>query len=140
VGERGGLDTVGRVMASMTDSKLQDDLFAIEEGFWLEAGDYFLAHVDAHCLIAFPTMPDFHGVHSREEVAATATPDNRWRDLKMSSRQLIQPGSDVAIISYRVDVTRPDGKPYPALVSSAYARRDDGWKLAFHQHSPIEQG
>lgn len=127
-------------MTNETDGRLQDELFAIEEGFWLKAGDYFRAHVDERCLIAFPTMPDFHGVHSREEVAATATTQNRWRDLKMSNRQLIQPTGDVAIISYRVDVTRPDGKPYPALVSSAYARRDDGWKLAFHQHSPIGEG
>ena len=50
---------------------------------------------------------------------------------------MLEPTDEVAIISYRADVTRADGEPYSALVSSAYARRPEGWKLAFHQHSPV---
>lgn len=81
-------------------------------------------------------------MRSREEVAATATDINRWRDLTMSDRQLLESGEDFAIISYRADVTRADvtradGEPCAALVSSAYARRPDDWKLLFHQHSPV---
>src|SRR3546814_3155075 len=72
-----------------------------------------------------------HGVHSRAEVVATATNPNRWRDLTMKDRQLLQSGDDFAIISYRAEVTRADGEPYMALVSSAYVRRSHGWKLAF---------
>ena len=116
---------------------LEDDLFRIEQGFWLSGRDHFLAHLDAKCLLAFPQMGEMHGVHTREEVAATATTSNRWRDLKLRDRHLLQPADDVAIISYRADVMRADGQPYSALVSSAYARRAEGWKLAFHQHSPI---
>src|SRR3546814_11738605 len=74
-----------------------------------------------------------HGVHSRAEVVATATNPNRWRDLTMKDRQLLQSGDDFAIISYRDEVTRADGEPYMALVSSAYVRRSHGLKLAFHQ-------
>jgi hypothetical protein len=124
-------------MTQTADAALQDELFEIEEGFWLKGEDYFLAHVDDQCLLAFPTMPDFHGVHSREEVAATAKQPNRWSDLKMTNRQLVQPGEDVAIISYRIDATKADGKPYAALIGSAYAKRGDGWKLTFHQHSAL---
>ncbi len=124
-------------MTQTADAALQDELFEIEEGFWLEGEDYFLAHVDERCLLAFPTMPDFHGVHSREEVAATAKQPNRWSDLKMTNRQMVRPGEGVAIISYRVDATKADGKPYAALIGSAYAKRGDGWKLAFHQHSVV---
>jgi hypothetical protein len=124
-------------MTGSPDTALQDELFAIEEGFWLRGEAYFLAHVDAQCLLVFPTMPDFRGVHSREEVAATAKQPNRWSGLKMSNRQLIRPGEGVAIISYRVDATQADGKPYAALIGSAYAKRGDGWKLAFHQHSVV---
>lgn len=124
-------------MTNATDTTLQDELFEIEEGFWLKGEDHFLTYVDERCLLAFPQMGEMHGVHSRERVAATATTQNRWRDLKISDRQLLEPTDDVALISYRADVTRADGEPYAALVSSAYAKRDDGWKLAFHQHSPV---
>lgn len=44
---------------------------------------------------------------------------------------------EIAIISYKADVTRADGEPYLALVSSGYVRRDAAWKRAFQQHSPV---
>lgn len=75
--------------------------------------------------------------HSRQAVAATATLPDRWRNLTMSGRHIVQPAEDVAIISYRADVTRADGEPYAALVSSGYVKRGDGWKLAFHRHSVV---
>ena len=128
---------VGNAMTDSTE-KLRDELFALEEGFWLQGRDHFLAHLDEHCLIAFPQAGEMHGVKTRDEVAATAsTQPGRWKGLKISGRHFVQPAPGVAIISYRADVKRFDGEPYPALVSSAYARREDGWKLAFHQHSPL---
>ena len=115
---------------------LQDDLFGIEEGFWLKGAAHFRDHLDERCLLAFPQAGEMHGLFDRETVAATATPDNRWRDLTMGHRQLLELG-EVAVISYRADVTRADGEPYAALVSSGYVRRGSDWKLAFHQHSPV---
>jgi hypothetical protein len=116
---------------------LENDLYLIEEGFWLRGREHFLEHLDERCLLAFPQAGQMHGLFNREEVAATATPSNRWRDVHMSERKLLNV-REVAIISYRVDVTRADGQPYAALVSSGYVRRATGWKLAFHQHSPLK--
>jgi len=116
---------------------VQDELFAIEEGFWLAGADHFAAHLDSRCLLAFPQAGEMHGIHSAKDVAATATPTNRWRDLTMTDRHILEPTDGVAIISYHAEVTRADGEPYAALVSSAYVRRPEGWKLAFHQHSLV---
>lgn len=124
-------------MLEIKNPQLTEELFAIEKGFWLEGREHFLDHLDDECLLAFPQQGEMHGVYSREEIAATAAAPNRWRDLKIASRQLIGPTDGVAIISYRADVTRADGEPYQALVSSAYVKRRGGWKLAFHQHSPV---
>lgn len=123
----------------MTQEKepLEKELFDIEQGFWLGGKEHFLDHVDDKCLLAFPQAGEMHGVHSRDQVAATATMPNRWRGLTMGDRHLLHGAEGAAIISYRADVTRADGEPYTALVSSAYLRRPNGWKLAFHQHSPI---
>jgi hypothetical protein len=115
---------------------LADELYDIEEGFWLEGREHFLSHLDSQVLLAFPQTGQMHGVFTRDEVAATATPDNRWRNLAMRDRQLLE-WNEVAIISYRAEVFRADGAPYAALVSSAYVRRNGEWKLAFHQHSPV---
>lgn len=116
---------------------LEEQLFRIECGFWIEGADYFAAHLDERCLLAFPQSGEMHGLFSREEVAATATSANRWRDLEMSDRQLLKLSDDAAIISYKADVTRADGVAYSALIGSAYVRRSDSWLLASHQHSPI---
>jgi hypothetical protein len=116
---------------------LDGDLYRIEEGFWLAGEDHFLAHVDEHCLLVFPQTGEMHGIHSREDVAATATPSNRWRNLQFTHRQLLRATDDVVILSYRADVTRADGQPYSALIGSTYVCRPDGWKLAAHQHSPV---
>lgn len=115
---------------------LEDDLFRIEEGFWLRGREHFLEHLDATCLLVFPQAGEMHGVFDREDVAATATASNRWRDLVMGDRHMLVAGQ-TAIVSYRAQVTRADGEPYTALVSSGYVNRDGAWKLAFHQHSPI---
>lgn len=116
---------------------LEQDLFTIEQGFWLSGKEHFSAHIDEKCMLAFPQAGELHGVRTRDEVAATATDANRWRDLKISQRNLLQATENVAVISYRADVTRADGQPYAALVSSAYVQRGTVWKLAFHQHSPL---
>ncbi|GAA4745515.1 hypothetical protein GCM10023264_08640 [Sphingomonas daechungensis] len=118
---------------------LQEHLFDLKEGFWLSGEEHFLEHVDKECLLAFPQMGEMHGVFAREHVAATAMNANRWRDLRLSGRHLLRVDDDVAIISYRADVTRADDQPYLALVSSAYVQTSDGWNLAFHQHSPVEE-
>ena len=100
---------------------LDDDLFGIEEGFWLRGSEHFLEHVDLKCLLAFPQAGEMHGVFDREQIAATATPSNRWRDLRMSNRQILSL-EDVVIISYKANVTRADGSPtlhWSVLVTSA---------------------
>ena len=116
---------------------LEEELFEIEKGFWLSGEEHFLEHLSSECLLAFPQMGEMHGVFPRERVAATAKMANRWRDLRLANRHLLKAGEDVAIISYKAEVTRADGQPYSALVSSAYVRQADGWKLTFHQHAPF---
>ena len=116
---------------------IDDHLFDLEEGFWLSGEEHFLEHLDDQCLLAFPQMGEMHGVHSRAQIAATASMPARWRDLKINARHRLRLSEDVAVISYRADVLRADGAPYAALVSSAYVLRGQEWKLAFHQHSPI---
>lgn len=117
---------------------LEEQLFEIERGFWIEGRGYFAAHLDDRCLLAFPQSGEMHGLFPREAVASTATSANRWRDLEISDRHLLILSEDVAIISYRTDVTRADGVAYSALIGSVYVRRSGAWLLASHQHSPVD--
>lgn len=114
---------------------LQADLFALEEQFWTGGPGVWRAHCDDDCLVVFPGMS---GVMSREDIANTAE-EGRWRDVEITPKGFVELGEDAAVIGYACRATRKDGAPHAALVTSAYVRRDDGWKLASHQQGADEE-
>ena len=61
---------------------------------------------------------------SNKDIAATAKDGgNRWRNLDIRLKGMIEPADDVAILSYEASATRDNGEPYAALVSTGYANR-----------------
>jgi hypothetical protein len=113
---------------------LQDELIAIDTGFWTGGEDHFLAHLDESCMLVFAQM---RGLYSRAQVAASARDPKRWRDLRITAAALHQPSPDLAFLSYDARAERGTGGAYHALIGSAYVRRETGWKLTFHQHSTL---
>lgn len=110
------------------------DLIAIERNFWTQGQKFYRDNVDEECLVAFPQMAK---VLSNADVAATVKDDERWRNVEIKSKGLVEPASDLAILTYEASATRHDGTPYKALVSSGYVKRQNGWKMAFHQQTPL---
>lgn len=113
---------------------LKDNLLSIEQMLWTGGPEAYRRHLDDKCLLAFAQMA---GVSSREEVAGMVEDSERWRDLDMEVQGVLQPAPNMAILTYRARAVRGEDEPYQALVSNAYARRDDAWKLVFHQQTPI---
>jgi len=113
---------------------LQDELLALERGFWTGNAEYYRDHVDDRCLTAFVEMA---GVFANEEIARTVGDSGRWQDVQLSSKGFRAPTDDFALLTYEASATRGGGEPYRALVSSGYVKRAGGWKLAFHQHTPL---
>lgn len=58
-----------------------------------------------------------------------------WSAYELEEMQTLQPTDDTAVVTYGV-VAQRDGQEYSALISSVYVRRDDEWKLTFHQQTP----
>ncbi|GAA3930080.1 hypothetical protein GCM10023085_09290 [Actinomadura viridis] len=59
-----------------------------------------------------------------------------WSSYELDDVRALSPTPDTAIVTYGVTARR-DGMPdYSALVSSGYVRREDGWKMTFHQQTP----
>ena len=114
------------------------DLLALEKKFWTGDTKFYRDNVDDTCLVAFGA--DMAGVMSNKDVAATAKDGNRWKDLDIKLKGLIEPADDVAILSYEANATRSNGEHYAALVSTGYAKRDNGWKMMFHQQTPLDAG
>ena len=113
---------------------LQQDLMTIERSFWTGGPEACEANADRECLVVFTEMA---GIMSRADIARTAE-KGRWSDVSMKPKGLAELDDTSAVVSYECTARRKDGKPYHALVSSAYVKRPEGWKLAFHQQTPIQ--
>ncbi|AZO14967.1 hypothetical protein EJ069_09630 [Mesorhizobium sp. M2A.F.Ca.ET.043.05.1.1] len=113
----------------------KQELLDIEKGFWTGDSAYYEANADVECLVAFPQMAK---AMTNAELAATASKPNRWRDLDIKLKGMVEPGSDIVMLTYEARATRENGESYAALVSTGYVHRADGWKMMFHAQTPID--
>jgi hypothetical protein len=118
-------------------SASEKELLELEKGFWTLGEAYFKAHADKECLVAFPGMAK---AMSNADLAATARNPNRWHEIEFDFKGMVEPGSDIVVLSYEARARREDGEPYAALVSTGYVRRADGWKMMFHSQTPLDGG
>lgn len=58
-----------------------------------------------------------------------------WSSYELEDVRCVQPTPDTGVVAYGV-VARRESVEYSALMSSFYVRREDGWKLTFHQQTP----
>ena len=113
----------------------KQELLELEKGFWTGDSAYYEANSDAQCLVAFPGMAR---AMTNAELAATASKPKRWRDLAIKVKGMVEPGSDIVMLTYEARATRENGELYTALVSTGYVHRADGWKMMFHAQTPID--
>lgn len=58
-----------------------------------------------------------------------------WTRYELADLRSLELTPDTAVVTYGA-VAERDGQAYSALMSSVYVRRDDRWRLAFHQQTP----
>jgi hypothetical protein len=113
----------------------KEELLDLEKGFWTGDSAYYAANADAECLVAFPEMAQSM---TNDDLAKTASKPHRWRDLDIKLKGMVEPGSDIVMLTYEAHATRENGEPYVALVSTGYVHRVNGWKMMFHSQTPID--
>jgi len=94
------------------------------------ATDFYRDLLTEDAVMLFPGGLRLHG---RAAILATmdAPP---WESHALTDVAVTRPAEDVGVVSYVVGAVRA-AKPYAALVSSHYVRRDGSWRLYFHQHT-----
>jgi ketosteroid isomerase-like protein len=112
-----------------------NELLELEKGFWTGGPEFYRAHADARCLVAFGDMASALAL---DDLVATVKSGPRWQDPDLKVKGFIEPTEGMALLTYEAHAKRKDGsKSYAAVVTSGYVRRSDGWKLAFHQQTPL---
>lgn len=113
----------------------EQDLFALERQFWTGDADFYRKNLDDKCLVAFTEMS---GLMNKEDVAGMIKEGQRWGDLDLKKKGFLELPGESVFITYEASAKRPGGEPYKAVVSSGYVRRNGGWKMAFHQQTPLK--
>jgi hypothetical protein len=113
----------------------QQALLSIERALWNGGPEAYRDNLDSECLMAFTDMA---GLVSKASIADMAE-DDRWSDVLIEPKGFVEMTDDSAVLTYHAAATRKNGDTYRALVSSAYVKRPEGWKLAFHSQTPEEK-
>ncbi len=109
-------------------------LVVLEQQFWTADADFYREHlVDEGQLV----LPAPAGLIDKATTVDSIAAAPRWSTVRMSDVRLLRLEDDVAWIGYRAEAQRHGGVAYRTFASSVYVRRDDGWKLACHQQTPI---
>jgi len=111
-----------------------DDLYEIERHFWTGDAQFYRQNLAEKCMVVFAEMS---GLKRREEVASMITDPQRWQDLKLEDRNVLELADEAVLLSYRASAKRASGESYEALVSTAYVKENGRWKMAFHQQTPV---
>jgi hypothetical protein len=111
---------------------LEQDLMAIEQQLWTGGHEAYETNVDQRCLVAFKEVA---GMMTNKDIAATQ--NGRWKVVSLRPKGIANLSETSVVITYECSAKRKDNEPYHALVSSGYVKRLDGWKLAFHQQTPL---
>jgi len=90
-------------MATKPITANKEELLDIERGFWTGDSAYYEANADTECLVAFPQMAK---AMTNAQLAETASKPNRWRDLDIKLKGMIEPGSDIVMLTYDARATR----------------------------------
>lgn len=111
---------------------LEDTLLEIEHELAAGSGDAYRRRLadDARVIVPGQAL-------TKDETVAAMDDSPGWDEVAIEDVRLLALGDDGAVLTYRFAGSRGTDFHYAALMSSAYARTPDGWKLRLHQQTPL---
>jgi hypothetical protein len=113
-------------------------LINIERKLWTNNADFYKDNLDEDCLLVFPDT----GVITRDVAVDAIRKENaegrRWAEVKFDDIRKLRLTDDVALLNYRVTARWEHQQSGTTLLAnSIYVRRDNAWRLAHHQQTPV---
>lgn len=112
----------------MTD--LIDELLPLERALAAGGGDAYRARLSADAILVVPGQ-----VLDRDAAIAAMDASDGWDAFGMDEPRALALGDHGAVLTYTFTGRRGDLK-YRAVLASTY-RREDEWRLVFHQQTPL---
>jgi hypothetical protein len=111
---------------------LSQTLFEIEHELGTGGGATYDQFLTEDAVVVVPEMR----LDKQQTVEAMAASPG-WDSIRFDDEQCTRLGDSVALLSYRFTGRRGDDFEYSALMGSVYVRQQDGWRMAFHQQTPL---
>ncbi len=119
---------------------MERDLIELESRGWhalatrpQAAADFYNEVLDNDVVMLLPGGLRLHG----RSAAVDAMSGQPWASFELSDVRCLKPSPDIGIVVYSATALREGSAEYRALISSTYVRRDSGWRLVFHQQTPM---
>jgi hypothetical protein len=114
---------------------LAQTLFALERELAHGDGDTYQRLLTDGAVVVVPGMT----MDKAQTVdAMNASPG--WDAVGFAEERVTELNAEAALLTYRFLGRRGDDLDYKALMGSVYVMSGQGWRLAFHQQTPLERG
>jgi hypothetical protein len=112
-----------------------DEVWKLEERFWLEGSEVYDELLDERCVMAFLSPI---GIMQGSEITRSLQGAPRWRTVAIAERTVGRPDADTIVLGYRAEGQRAGAETYTAFCTSTYRLAGESWKLVQHQQTPID--
>jgi hypothetical protein len=118
--------------------QLQEHLLKVEKGLWTNNAPLYRDSLIEEALLVFAET----GVITRDAAIEAILQENaqgrRWAEVHFDEVRSLQLSADAAVLTYRVAARwEHEETQSSALASSVYVKRNNAWKLALHQQTPL---
>ena len=119
-------------------SQFPTHLIDIERRLWTNDAAFYQDNLTEDCLLVFAET----GVITRDIAVDAIRKENeqgrRWAEVNFEEIRQLRLTDTVSLLNYRVTARwEHEQSSVTLLASSIYVRRDEAWKLAFHQQTPV---
>ena len=120
---------------------VEEQLVEIERKLWTNDAAYYRDNLIEEAVLVFAET----GVIPRETAVEAILSENAkgqtWGEVEFADVKSRRLSDDVVLLTYRITARwEHEESRIFALASSVYVKRNERWKLAFHQQTPMERG
>jgi hypothetical protein len=115
----------------------EQDVWRLEERFWLGGTDVYDELLSPECVMAFPAPA---GIMKGANITRSLRGAPRWLSVTMAEQTIGRPEAETIVLAYRANGQRKGVGAYIAYCTSTYRLTGGRWNLVQHQQTPIAAG
>ena len=116
----------------------QEELMGIERSLWTNDAAIYEATYSPDAILIFPEVGRIGLELALEAIRAENAAGRHWAEIGFAGVSVTRIASDVELLTYEATARWNDEKnPARTLCATLYARRDERWRVLFHQQTSV---